>query len=96
MQRYLRLYAYFLQFSFSRAMEFRLDFFFRIVMDLVYYLVNIAFFKLLYLHTGTLAGWNERQAMVFVSIYLLVEAVHMTVFTDNLWNMGDFVYRGGP
>ena len=26
MRRYLRLYAYFLRFSFSRAMEFRIDF----------------------------------------------------------------------
>ena len=33
MIRYLRLYGYFLRFSFSRAMEFRFDFFFRIFMD---------------------------------------------------------------
>ncbi len=31
MRRYLRLYAHFLQFAFSRAMEFRVDFFFRTV-----------------------------------------------------------------
>ena len=38
--RYLRLYLYFLRFSFSRAMEFRLDFYFRILMDVAFYVVN--------------------------------------------------------
>lgn len=95
MVRYLRLYLHFLQFSFSRAMEFRLDFWFRIVMDLVYYAVNIAFFKLIYLHTPVLGGWNERQVMVFVAVYLVVDAIHMTVFTNNLWNLPGFVNKGG-
>jgi rhomboid protease GluP len=44
MRRYLTLYLYFLRFSFSRALEFRVDFLFRVVMDVVYYAVNIAFF----------------------------------------------------
>lgn len=95
MTRYLRLYAHFLQFSFSKALEFRVDFYFRIVMDVVYYIVNIAFFRLIYLHTPTLAGWSERQAMVFVAIYLVVDAVHMTVFTNNLWNLPGFINKGG-
>ena len=44
MIRYLRLYGCFLRFSFSRAMEFRLDFFFRVLMDVVWNLVNLGFF----------------------------------------------------
>lgn len=93
--RYGRLYAHFLQFSFSRAMEFRLDFYFRIFMDVGYYAVNIAFFRLIYLHTPMLGGWNEKQAMLFVSIYLVVDAVHMTVFTNNLWGLAQSVNKGG-
>lgn len=95
MLRYLRLYVQFLQFSFSRAMEFRLDFYFRIVMDVIYYAVNIAFFKLIYLHAPTLAGWTEPQTMLFVSLYLLVDAVHMTVFINNIWQMPSLINGGG-
>ena len=43
MTRYLRLYAYFLRFSFSRALEFRVDFFFRVIMDTAFYAVNLGF-----------------------------------------------------
>ena len=57
MRRYLRLYAYFLRFSFSRAMEFRFDFFFRIVMDLVWYVMHLVFFRVLFKDAeGNLTG----------------------------------------
>jgi len=94
MLRYLRLYRQFLQFSFSRAMEFRLDFFFRIVMDLVYYMVNIAFFRVIYGHTPSLAGWTQDQTMLFVAIFLVVDAIHMTVFTNNLWFLPQLINSG--
>jgi ABC-2 type transport system permease protein len=98
MKRYIRLYLYFLRFSFSKAMEFRLDFSFRIIMDCIYYLVNIFFFKVIYLHTPVLAGWREDQIMVFVGAYILVDAINMTIFSTNLWwlpwliNKGDLDY----
>jgi len=96
--RYLKLYIHFLRFSFSKAMEFRFDFTFRIIMDIVYYGVNLLFFKLLYLHTPLLGGWNESQIMVFVGGYLFVDALNMTVFSSNMWwlpahiNKGDLDY----
>lgn len=95
MLRYARLYLHFLQFSFSRAMEFRLDFYFRIIMDVVYYAINIAFFKVLYLHTPSLAGWTEGQTMLFVSLFLFVDAMYMTIFINNLWSLSSSINTGG-
>lgn len=94
MKRYLRLYLFFLQFSFSKALEFRIDFFFRIAMDIMYYFVNIALFKILLLHTPLIAGWNEEQMMVFVGCYLLVDAINMTVFSTNMWWLPYYINRG--
>lgn len=92
--RYLKLYLHFLRFSFSKAMEFRFDFTFRILMDIIYYFVNILFFKVIYLHTPILAGWNEGQMMVFVSIYLLVDALNMTIFSTNMWWLPYYINKG--
>jgi ABC-2 type transport system permease protein len=94
MKRYLRLYLHFLRFSFSKAMEFRLDFTFRFFMDIIYYLVNIYFFKIIYLHTPMLVGWREDQIMVFVGAYLLVDAINMTVFSSNLWMLSAYINKG--
>jgi ABC-2 type transport system permease protein len=88
--RYLRLYLHFLRFSFSRAFEFRVDFFFRVVMDCVYYAVGIAFFAILYTTTGLVGGWTLDQAYVFVCGYMFVDAIHMTVFANNLWMLPIF------
>lgn len=92
--RYLTLYKYFLRFSFTRAMEFRIDFFFRIVMDIIYYIVNILFFQVIYLHTPILAGWSQDQMMVFIAGYLLCDAINMTVFSNNVWWLPQFINRG--
>jgi ABC-2 type transport system permease protein len=94
MVRYLRLYGYFLRFSFSKAFEFRVDYYFRVVMDLIYYTVNITFYKVLFEHTSLLGGWNERQMMVFIGTYLVVDALHMSFFSNNMWWLPISVNRG--
>ena len=94
MIRYLRLYGYFLRFAASRSMEFRVDFFFRIVMDLAYYAVGFAFFEILFQHSDSLAGWNVHQMRIFVASYILIDAIHMTVFSNNLWWLPVLVNKG--
>ena len=82
--RYARLYSHFVSFSLQKALHFRLDFFFRIVMDGLFYAVNLGLYWLVFEHTDGLAGWNLSQALVFVSGYLVIDAVHMTLFSTNL------------
>lgn len=94
MGRYLRLYLYFLRFSFSRAMEFRTDFFFRIFMDCAFYAIHLSFFAVLYRHTQTLGGWNLDQVLIFVGGVFVSDAVQMTFFSNNLWWLPYLVNRG--
>ncbi len=94
MMRYLRLSAYFLRFSFSKAMEFRVDFFFRIVMDILFYGINIGFYQIIFLHTSVLGGWNEQEMMIFVAGFLLLDALSMTLLSNNVWMMPIFINRG--
>jgi ABC-2 type transport system permease protein len=92
--RYLRLYLYFLRFSFSRAMEFRVDFFFRIFMDGLYYLIQFLFFKTLHLHSSLIAGWGEEQMTIFIAGFIFIDALHMTVFANNCWWFPVMINRG--
>jgi ABC-2 type transport system permease protein len=94
MNRYISLYLHFLQFSFSKAMEFRLDFSFRILMDIIYYAMNIGLFKVLYVHTSLIGGWTEEQMMVFVGSYLVADAINMTIFSTNMWWLPYYINRG--
>ncbi len=94
MLRYLRLYAYFIRFSVSKAMAFRFDFFFRVFMDLVYYGIQIGFYNVVFLQTASLGGWNRDQALVFMGAFLVVDGISMTVFSNNLWWFPTAVNRG--
>ena len=92
--RYPRLYLAFLRFSFAKAMEFRVDFYFRVVMDIVFYAVQLAFFTLIYRHTTLLGGWDLDQIYIFVCGAMWVDALHMTVFANNMWWLPIYVNRG--
>ena len=75
-------------------MEFRLDFTFRIMMDVIYYVINIALFEILFLHTPLIAGWTNEQMMIFIGSFLLVDAINMTIFSTNMWWLPYYVNRG--
>jgi len=92
--RYLRLYAAFVRFSFSKAMEFRVDFFFRVLMDIVFYATHLAFFAVLYGHTRELGGWDLDQTLVFITGFFVVDALHMTVVANNFWMLPILVNKG--
>ena len=92
--RYLRLYGSFLRFSISRAAEFRMDYYFRVAMDLVYYAVNLAFFRVLFLHSNSVGGWSEDQAIIFVAAFLLNDAIFMTLFSNNFWMLPGAINSG--
>lgn len=94
MSRYFRLYLKFIEFSFGRAMEFRVDFYFRIIMDAIYYVVSFSFFKILYLHTAQIGGWTEPQTLIFVGVFILIDAINMTLFSNNTWMLPYLVNKG--
>lgn len=94
MYRYFRLYLCFFRFSLSKAMQFRLDFFFRIGMDIIFYIVNILFYDVIYTHTNLIGGWDRSQMMVFVSGFLLIDAIYMTFLSDNIPQISQMVNRG--
>ncbi len=92
--RYLRLYLHFVRFSLSRALEFRFDFYFRIVMDVVFYATNLAFFTVLYGQTRELGGWSLDQIYLFATGYFVVDALFMTIFANNVWWLPILVNKG--
>lgn len=94
MGRYLSLYLACVRFSFQRALEFRLDFFFRVLMDGLWYAMNLAFFEILNRHTPLLGGWDAAQVRVFAAGLFTADALHMTFVSNNAWAFPQLVNRG--
>ncbi len=83
-----------MRFSISKAMQFRFDFFFRIVMDCIYYAVNLAFYSVLYKHTTMMGGWRRDEIYLFVGGYLMIDAIQMTLFSNNIWWLPSYINKG--
>lgn len=75
-------------------MEFRVDFWFRIVMDSVWYVVNFLFFWVLFRHTSVLGEWNYDQSLVFMGGVFVSDALHMTIFSNNMWWLPILINKG--
>jgi ABC-2 type transport system permease protein len=60
----------------------------------VYYAVAIAFFKIILNHTPNLGGWSDAQMMIFISGYCMIDALNMTLFSNNMWQLPTLVNRG--
>lgn len=93
-RRYGRLYLYFLRFSFSKALEFRVDFWFRFVMDLLFYGLQLAFFEILYRHIPSIGGWGADEAFLFIAGFFVVDAMQMTIISSNMHQLSRLVNDG--
>ncbi len=92
--KHLRAYGALVRFSLSRTMEFRFDFFFRFIMDCIFYSFSIAFFHILFMHTNTLAGWGYHQVILFIAGGLLLDGIFMTAIARNIWEFPSLVNKG--
>jgi ABC-2 type transport system permease protein len=92
--RYVKLYLYFFRFAASKAMQFRAELLFRVLMDVIFYSVFLGFYQILYSHTAQLGEWNKAQAMIFISGFLVVDALQMTFFAD-MYHHFQVLYRQG-
>lgn len=93
--RLARLYGYFVRFQLSKALQFRYDFFFRIIMDIGYYVVILGFFKAVFVHTANLGPWNEDETIVFAASFLVCDALFMTLVAEAVYQLGYLVNSGG-
>ena len=94
MGRYLRLYAAFVRFAIQRSLQFRLDFFFRVAMDVVWNLHYLAYFGVLTLQTPTIGGWNADQLRLFLASLFVLDGAQMTLFANNHWAFPALVNKG--
>jgi ABC-2 type transport system permease protein len=93
-KRYTRLFMYFLQFSLSKAMEFRLDFSFRIIMDMFFYVIIFSTFKILYLHTPSFGGFTETEGIVFAASTMVFDSMMMIFLGNNMYWFPIYINKG--
>lgn len=94
LKKYCLLYLAMFKASFIADLEYRANFFTRILTDIFWYIAQIVTFEVLYQHTEKIGEWNVYQMRVFLGLLFVIDALHMIIFHENLESMSEKVRKG--
>jgi ABC-2 type transport system permease protein len=94
MKRYLHLYKTYFTFALVNSMAYPADFITWSVIDTMWAVVNIGFFKVLLLNIPDIHGWTFSQLVIPLGIYSLLNAFIWGVFYGNMKELSKSINRG--
>ena len=93
-KKYILLYVAMFKASFIADLEYRANFFTRILTDVFWYIAQILTFEVLYQHTQKIGDWDVHQMRVFLGLLFVIDAFYMVIIHENLENMSEKVRKG--
>ena len=93
-KKYILLYAAMFKASFIADLEYRANFFTRIMTDILWYIAQIMTFEVIYQHTDKIGDWDKFQMRVFLGLLFVIDAIYMIIIHENLENISEKVRKG--
>ena len=94
LKRYLRLYRVFARNTLVGELEFRANFWAKIVTNIAWLSMSFVFLEVIYRNTNAIAGWSKGQAFLLLGTYQLSRALMDVFFTPNLTKIPEMVRLG--
>lgn len=92
--RYLKIYAALWKNSVTREMSFKTNFLLWIVVELLWFGLQLAFIGVLYLHTNRIGTWTKWQVVMLVGASQLIQQIFQAFFLLNCTNLSELVRTG--
>ena len=92
--RYLRLMAVFFKTSVQTAMEYRADFFTRILASLLGLLTTLGGLTVVFTYTSNIKGWKLADMVVLLSVYYLMDGIIEMFIGPNMRQVMEQVRQG--
>ncbi|HAB18827.1 MAG TPA: ABC-2 family transporter protein [Verrucomicrobiota bacterium] len=94
LRRYAGLYQALWRNSVTREMQFKLNFGLWIVVELLWFALQLAFMSVLYSHTEEIAGWTKWQVVMLVGCASFVQQLFTAFFLVNLTELSEHIRTG--
>ncbi|MCH8274682.1 MAG: ABC-2 family transporter protein [Armatimonadetes bacterium] len=94
MRRLWRVYRRFFASSFQRDLQFRANFWAKVIRNIVWMLYFLLILHVIYLNTDSVAGWDKGDAYILMATCFLMSATIYAFFGDNLLEIPEKVRRG--
>ena len=92
--RYARIYAALWKNSVTREMTFKSNFLLWIVVELLWFALQICFINVLYLHTESIGTWTKWQVVLLIGASHFIQEVFQAFFLINCTNLSELVRTG--
>ncbi len=94
LKKYFSLYGAMFKASFIADLEYRANFFSRILTDIFWYIAQVMTFEVLYQHTDKIGDWDVYQMRVFLGLLFVIDAFYMIIIHENLESLSEKVRKG--
>src|SRR6201993_4671975 len=94
MGRYVRLLGGLARYTLTRELAFRGNFLVKVSVEVLWLGILIAFYRVVFARTSTVAGWNEPQDLFFVGCFFALNGLIEMLFLDNCNEFAELVRTG--
>ena len=92
--RYLSIYAALWKNSVTREMIFKSNFLLWIIVELLWFGLQLSFIGVLYLHTDHIGSWTKWQVVMLIGASHFIQQIYQAFFLINCTNLSELVRTG--
>ncbi len=92
--RYFRIYAALWRNSVTRELSFKANFLMWIVVETLWFGLQLSFIGVLYLHTDHIGTWSKWQVVMLIGASHLIQQIFQAFFLINCTNLSELVRTG--
>ncbi|HWX18999.1 MAG TPA: ABC-2 family transporter protein [Candidatus Binatia bacterium] len=92
--RYLRIYGALWKNSVTRELMFKSNFLLWIVVELLWFGLQLSFISVLYLHTDHIGSWTKWQVVMLIGASHFIQQIFQAFFLINCSNLSELVRTG--
>ncbi len=93
-RRYLSLYGALWRNSVTREMSFKANFLLWIIVELLWFGLQLTFMSVLYSHTDSIAGWTKWEVVLLVGSSNFIQQLFTAFFLTNLTEISEHIRTG--
>jgi ABC-2 type transport system permease protein len=94
LRRYLSLYGAMWRNSVVREMGFKTNFLLWILVELLWFALQVSFISVIYLHTDRILDWSKWQVVLLVGANHFIQQLFTALFLTNCMNLSELVRTG--
>src|SRR5262245_59253360 len=94
LSRYLGIYGALWKNSVIREMQFKANFVLWIVVELLWFALQLTFISVIYSHTDHIGDWSKWQVVLLIGTSNFIQQIFTTIFLSNLTQLSELIRTG--